>query len=141
MAVFDSPGSGNHHPRLPGRRPTRAKGIAATVTAVVPLAGVPGTPEQASQAPTPPWPQLLPPRPLTDRTQPKPAPRCRKATMRCFADTIAKMRKLRAQFGCDHRAVFATTYLLLTEQMRGTIRKHPHFFKDRRWLIYEDTVF
>jgi hypothetical protein len=61
--------------------------------------------------------------------------------MRCFADTIAKMRKLRAQLGCDHRAVFATTYLLLTEQMRGTIRKHPHFFEDRRWLIYEDTVF
>jgi hypothetical protein len=61
--------------------------------------------------------------------------------MRCFKDTIARMRKLSARLGCDHRAVFATTYLLLTVQMRGTIRKHPHYFKDLRWLIYEDTVF
>jgi hypothetical protein len=61
--------------------------------------------------------------------------------MRCFAGTIAKMRKLERRFGCDHRAVFATTYLLLTEQMRKTIRRDPHFFHDRRWLIYEDTVF
>jgi hypothetical protein len=61
--------------------------------------------------------------------------------MRCFSDTIRKMRKLRARLGCDHRAVFATTYLLLTEQMRDTIRRQPHVFDDRRWLIYEDTVF
>ena len=61
--------------------------------------------------------------------------------MRCFKDTIARMRKLQTRFRCDHRAVFATTYLLLTVQMRDTIRRHPHFFKDLRWLIYEDTVF
>jgi hypothetical protein len=61
--------------------------------------------------------------------------------MHCFKDTIARMRKLRARLGCDHRAVFATTYLLLTEQMRDTIRKNPRFFEDLRWLIYEDTVF
>jgi hypothetical protein len=61
--------------------------------------------------------------------------------MRCFADTIARMRRLRDRLGCDHRAVFATTYLLLTKQMRDTIRRHPHYFNDRRWLIYEDTVF
>jgi hypothetical protein len=99
------------------------------------------TPASASQDPNPPWPQLLPPRPLTDTTQPGPVPRCRKATMRCFANTIAKMRKLRAQLKCDHRAVFATTYLLLTQQMRKTITRRPHYFKDLRWLIYEDTVF
>jgi hypothetical protein len=98
-------------------------------------------PAPASQDPNPPWPQLLPPRPLTDATQPGRVPRCRKATMRCFADTIRRMRKLQSGFGCNHRAVFATTYLLLTEQMRDTIRKHPHYFHDRRWLIYEDTVF
>jgi hypothetical protein len=61
--------------------------------------------------------------------------------MRCFADTIARMKKLQRTFGCDHRAVFATTYLLLTEQMRKTIRHHPHYFHDVKWLIYEDTVF
>ena len=109
----------------------------------VAIAGAVTTPSTAgaSQDPNPPWPQLLPPRPLTDSTQPGPTARCRKATMHCFADTIAKMRKLQRQFRCDHRAVFATTYLLLTEQMRGTIRRDRHFFKDLRWLIYEDTVF
>ena len=61
--------------------------------------------------------------------------------MRCINDTIVRMRKLRARLGCDHRAVFATTYLLLTEQVRDTMRRDPHFFKDPRWLIYEDTVF
>ena len=127
--------------RLPGRKPTRAKGIAATVTAVVALAGATSTTATASQDPNPPWPQLLPPRPLTDRTQPKPTWRCRKATMRCFADTIARMKKLQRKYGCDHRAVFATTYLLLTEQIRKTIRRNPHYFHDTKWLIYEDTVF
>ena len=61
--------------------------------------------------------------------------------MRCFADTIRRMRKLQSQFGCDHRAVFATTYLLLTLQIRDTIRRDPHYFHDLKWLIYEDTVF
>ena len=61
--------------------------------------------------------------------------------MRCFRDTIRRMRALQAQFGCDHRAVFATTYLLLTEQIRDTMRRDPRFVNDRRWLIYEDTVF
>jgi hypothetical protein len=98
-------------------------------------------PAAASQDPNPPWPQLLPPRPLTDRTQPGHVPRCHRATMRCFKDTIRRMRALQAHFRCDHRAVFATTYLLLTEQMRNTIRKNPHYFHDTKWLIYEDTVF
>jgi hypothetical protein len=57
--------------------------------------------------------------------------------MRCIDRTIRRMKRLRAGFGCDHRAVFATTYLLLTEQ----IRRERHVFKDLRWLIYEDTVF
>jgi hypothetical protein len=98
-------------------------------------------PARASQDPNPPWPQLLPPRNISDRTQPHAVWRCRKATMRCFADTIRRMRRLENRLGCDHRAVFATTYLLLTKQMRDTIRRDRHFFSDNRWLIYEDTVF
>jgi hypothetical protein len=98
-------------------------------------------PASASQDPNPPWPQLLPPRPLTDTTQPGPTPRCHKATMRCIDDTIRKMRKLRAGFGCDHRAVFATTYLELTKVMRSTMRKDPKFFKQKRALIFEDVSF
>ena len=119
--------------------PTRVWGAAAAATAVVALAGA--APAAASQDPNPPWPQLLPPGPVTDATQPGPVAHCRKATMRCFDGNIARMRALQRRLGCDHRAVFATTYLLLTEQMRATIRRHPHYFHDLRWLIYEDTVF
>jgi hypothetical protein len=61
--------------------------------------------------------------------------------MRCIDGTIRLMRKLQARLGCDHRAVFATTYLLLTEQVRDTMRRDRHYFHDNRWLIYEDTVF
>src|SRR3954447_18547010 len=136
---FRDADQGYHLNRLLGRKATRGWGLAAAVLAVAALASP--SPATASQDPNPPWPQLLPPRPLTDKTQPGPTWRCHKATMRCFADTIARMRKLQARFGCDHRAVFATTYLLLTMQMRATIRRDPHFFHDRRWLIYEDTVF
>jgi hypothetical protein len=124
---------------LLGRQSTRGRGLAAVVLAIAALASP--SPASASQDPNPPWPQLLPPRPLTDSTQPGPVPRCRKATMRCFADTIARMKKLQSRFGCDHRAVFATTYLLLTKQMRDTIQRDPRTFKDLKWLIYEDTVF
>jgi hypothetical protein len=114
--------------------------VAAAIAGATFALATPG-PAAASQDPNPPWPQLLPPRPLTDRTQPGRVPRCPKATMACFKATIAKMTRLRARLGCDHRAVFATTYLLLTEQMRNTIRRNPHYFHDTRWLIYEDTVF
>jgi hypothetical protein len=130
---------GNDKERLQGRKSTRGWGLAAVATAIVALAGA--APAPASQDPNPPWPQLLPPRPVTDTTQPGPVPRCHRATMRCIRDTIGRMRKLQARFGCDHRAVFATTYLLLTEQVRDTMRRDRHFFNDRRWLIYEDTVF
>jgi hypothetical protein len=98
-------------------------------------------PAAASQDPNPPWPQLLPPRPVTDTTQPGPVPHCRRARMRCIDYNIARMRRLASRLGCDHRAVFATTYLLLTKQIRATLRRDPHYFHDRRWLIYEDTVF
>jgi Family of unknown function (DUF5995) len=61
--------------------------------------------------------------------------------MRCIDYNIARMRRLANRLGCDHRAVFATTYLLLTKQIKATLERDPHYFHDRRWLIYEDTVF
>jgi Family of unknown function (DUF5995) len=125
---------------------TRGWGSAAAGSAVAALASLMlvlalAAPAVASQDPNPPWPQLLPPRPITDTTQPGPVWRCRKATLKCIDGTIRRMKRLQARFGCDHRAVFATTYLLLTEQIRKTIKRHPHYFHDNRWLIYEDTVF
>jgi hypothetical protein len=126
---------------LLGRKPTRGWGLAAAATAVVALACAIAAPADASQDPNPPWPQLLPPRPVTDRTQPGPVPHCRRATMRCVDGVIRRLRRLQRRLGCDHRAVFATTYLLLSRQVRTTMRRDRHFFRDRRWLIYEDVTF
>jgi len=54
------------------------------------------------------------------------------------------MRRLKARqthFGCDHRAVFATTYRVLTEQMVKALRENPHLFADPKYLYTEDALF
>jgi hypothetical protein len=108
-------------------------GVVAAVVLAAPVA--------ASEDPNPPWPNLLPALPISDATQPGPVPHCRVATMRCIEGNLARMQRAVDSFGCDHRGVFATTYLVLTEQVRKTMLADPHFFHDPRWLIYEDTVF
>ena len=42
---------------------------------------------------------------------------------------------------CDHRAVFALTYLRTTEEFARTIKRDPDFFDDGRWVNNEDAVF
>src|SRR4051794_21543697 len=94
-----------------------------------------------STGPTPPWPQLLPALAVPNGVQPGPMPRCRDATIACVDDTLAIMQSLRDQLGCDHRVIFDTTYLLLTQAYRRTVVEEPHFFQDNRYLNYEDTLF
>ena len=95
----------------------------------------------ASQDPNPPWPELLPPASISDATQPGPVPHCRTPTMRCLDGNVARLQRAVDRFGCDHRAIFATTYLVLTKTMRDTMRRDPHYFSDPRYMITEDTVF
>jgi hypothetical protein len=78
---------------------------------------------------------------VSSKAQPKPMPHCRRATMRCVDGNVRRLRRAVARFGCDHRAVFATTYLVLTKTLRGAMRRDRHLFRDRRYLIYEDTLF
>jgi hypothetical protein len=87
------------------------------------------------------WPELLPPGASPSDVQPGPVPGCRKASMKCMDSVIRKLRARRDRLGCDHRAVFADTYLLLTQEMKRTIRRNPRFFSDNRWLFYEDVTF
>ncbi|MEA2125607.1 MAG: hypothetical protein QOI80_2389 [Solirubrobacteraceae bacterium] len=88
-----------------------------------------------------PWSSYLPALASPNGTTGGPQPGCRNATMRCISRVIRKLRARQDQFGCDHRAVFATTYLTLTKVMRRTMRADRHFFRDRRALIYEDVLF
>ena len=61
--------------------------------------------------------------------------------MRCIDTEVRRMRRLQRRLGCDHRAVFDTTYLTLTRVLRDTMRRDRHSFTDRRALIFEDALF
>lgn len=87
------------------------------------------------------WPALLPGVPTPAGTTGGPQPRCKKATMRCIDTEVRRMRRLQRRLGCDHRAVFDTTYLTLTRVLRDTMRRDKRFFTDRRALIFEDALF
>ena len=87
------------------------------------------------------WPELLPPGASPSDVQPGPMPGCRRASLKCMDFVIRRLRARRDRLGCDHRAVFADTYLVLTQEMKRTIRRNPRFFSDNRWLFYEDVTF
>src|SRR4051794_31594686 len=81
--------------------------------------------------------------PLTIPTNPRPGavPHCRKPTIKCIESVVKRLRATEAAFGCNHLAVFATTYRVLTQVMLRTLRSDPHFFADMRYLFYEDALF
>jgi len=117
-------------------------GVTLTLLAVALMGAAPGAHAQTGpQLPNAPWPNLLPPAPSPANVQPGPVPGCRKARLSCVDGVIRKLKARRDRLGCDHRAVFADTYLLLTKEMKRTIKRRPHFFSDNRWLIYEDVTF
>jgi hypothetical protein len=88
------------------------------------------------------WTALLPPAP-DDPTevQPGPVPYCESPSIRCIDTEIDRMTQLRDQLGCDHRAVFATTYLTLTQAMRGMLDTDPGLVQFRDYLYTEDALF
>ena len=117
----------------------RRFGVTLAVVALV-LGAAPAAHAQDGP-PNVPWPELLPPAPSASDVQPGPVPGCRRARMSCIDDVIRKLKARRDRLGCDHRAVFANTYLLLTKEIKRTVKRDPSFFSDNRWLIYEDVTF
>lgn len=90
-----------------------------------------------------PWPEHLPPQQVTTKAQPGPIRSCRRPRLRCVERVVARMtRRWQAlDAACDHRAVFALTYLRTTEAFLQTIRDQRRFFRHRRWVIWEDALF
>jgi hypothetical protein len=121
----------------------RRAGVTLTTVAVaLAMGAAPAAHAQTSpQLPDLPWPNLLPPAPSPANVQPGPVPGCRKARMSCIDRVIRRLRARRDRLGCDHRAVFANTYLLLTQEIKRTMQRNPRFFSDNRWLIYLDVTF
>jgi hypothetical protein len=98
-------------------------------------------PAFASEPANVPWETYLPALPASNAIQPRGVPNCRKATIRCIDVEIRRLRGQQKRFGCDHRGVFATTYLELTRQLRDTLRARPRFFNDSKYLYVEDALF
>ena len=87
------------------------------------------------------WERFLPALPSPSEIQPRSVPNCRKATIRCIDVEIRRLRKLQRRWGCDHRAVFATTYLELTKTLRQVLRERPNFLRYPKYLYVEDALF
>jgi uncharacterized protein DUF5995 len=90
------------------------------------------------------WPTLLPPFPGTPGDPLSVGfDVCPDGANNCPDDVVLEMyerwRPLNA--ACDHRAVFALTYLRTTEEFVRTIRNNPNFFSDGPWVNHEDAMF
>jgi hypothetical protein len=88
------------------------------------------------------WPSYLPAMASPSSIQPGAVPFCRKATYRCVDAQIKRMKRAQRDFRCDHRAVFATTYLELTRQYRSDLsRGMKKQLMDLKYLYREVAVF
>jgi hypothetical protein len=88
------------------------------------------------------WTALLPPLPGTpNQPQPGPVPYCETPSVECIDTEIERMTELRDRLGCDHRAVFATTYLELTKEIRRYVDSDTETLQDLNYLYTEDALF
>jgi hypothetical protein len=95
----------------------------------------------AAPVPGVPWTELLPALPSPSQAHPNRVAHCRRATLRCVRVEIRRMRALQERLGCDHRGVFATTYLELTRQARDALVADPGLLRWPRWFFREDALF
>jgi hypothetical protein len=87
------------------------------------------------------WVQYLPPVASSNEVQPGPVANCKRPRPRCIRVVIERLRGAQERFGCDHRAVFATTYLVLTETLLEALRRDRDLVADRKYLFTEDALF
>jgi hypothetical protein len=117
--------------------------IAVLVCTVVAALAV-AAPARAENVVLPNWPSALPPAPGTPAaTVPLGWESCPKGKVSCVRRVIREMtaRWRPLDQSCDHRAVFALTYLRTTEEFLRTIQGDPAFFADLAWVNHLDAVF
>ena len=100
-----------------------------------------GAAAQSPSYPGIPWSGLLPPVASPGTPPPATVPHCRNPGMRCVHAEVRRLRALRNRLGCDHRAVFATTYMTLTQEIGKLLRDKPNIVRWRRYLFIEDALF
>jgi hypothetical protein len=120
-----------------GRR--RAPVLVLALVAACTLAGASGA--SGGSVPNLPWTDVLPPQASPSQTKPNRVAHCKRAKLKCVRFQIRRMRRLQEQLGCDHRAVFATTYLELTRELRDTLLADRNFFRFKYFFFREDALF
>src|SRR3954468_9187737 len=69
-------------------------------------------------------------------------PGCKKPSIKCIDSEIRTMRRWQVKLGCDHRAVFDTTYLTLTKYLRREVALGKDSkIRDLKYLYTEDALF
>jgi hypothetical protein len=121
-----------------GRGARRLLVIALAVAAVL-LAAAPAS--ASLLVPNLNWTALLPPVDSPTQPQPGPVPNCEVASIACIDTEIDRLKARRDALGCDHRAIFAATYLELTKQLREDLDNFPGLVFDRPYLYTEDAQF
>jgi hypothetical protein len=113
------------------------------VSALVASTLVLGAGPASSEVPNLEWTALLPPIPTAKNPQPGPVTTCRDPRPGCIRAQIKRLRAARDRWGCDHRAVFATTYLMLTKQIFKDVKSGfvEANFLDPDYLYTEDALF
>ena len=84
---------------------------------------------------------LVAPIEIPRRPRPGPVPGCRHASLRCVSATVRRLKALEERLGCNHRAVFATTYRVLTQVALETVRKNPRFLRYLNYFYFQDALF
>ena len=115
----------------------RVASLLAGIAVVAAGVAVPALPAAADHGGlTVEWSALLPPLP-TDQPPPDPATECGSDGVRCAETVERRLARLEDRLWCDHRAVFATTYRLLTRELRRTLEQTPGLFDDPAGLGLE----
>jgi hypothetical protein len=116
--------------------PRRLAALAAVILALAsPAAAI------SQDAPFVGWTALLPG--LSLPYNPSSPDDCIAGRVQCVDGTIREMTKRFDPLAssCDHNAIFALTYLRVTEAYRDTVVQDPSFFDDTPFVNHEDRVF
>jgi hypothetical protein len=126
---------------------TKLATLATAVAIAAALTGAASVPAQGGgdeeEVPGLPWTSVLPPMPGPNDQRPHPVAHCRDPSPKCVRGVLKRLRDRRDAWGCDHRAVFATTYFELTGQIMRDIRSGfvERKFDRPRYLYLEDALF
>jgi hypothetical protein len=125
------------------QRSPRTVCVALVAVAAIALTAAAPAGARAIQA-LPEWPALLPPLPGdSSGTVPLGFDVCPAGGPECPPDVIDEMTRRWEPLdaACDHRAVFALTYLRTTQEFFRTETDDPSYFSDVPWINHEDAVF